>query len=165
MGFRFLFDFDHSLNSLSDMKLTLILLKAFSLFTSLASAQSIQPKAIRNELPIRPEMLSLTYRADEGDWSYPCEAEFLYPNNPYDFKVRCQNRTFTVHLAITHLTRSVAPQQRYEILYWVNGDGATSWLTFEKESPLIHYTASQSIRGEPASLLLEIALPQKKRGK
>lgn len=147
------------------MNLITLLTLMFTSANPLAAAQGTQPKAIRNELPIRPEMLSLTYRADEGDWSYPCKAEFLYPNNPYDFKVRCQNRTFTVHLAITKLTRSATPQQRYEILYWVNGDGATSWLTFEKESPLIHYTASQSIRGEPASLLLEIALPQKKRGK
>jgi hypothetical protein len=142
------------------MKLALILLQTFSLFTSLASAQSSQPqtKAIRNELPIRPEMLKLAYQPDDGETGVPCRAEFLYPDNPYDFKVRCQNRTFAVHLAITKLTRSVTPQQRYEILYWVNGEGATSWLTFQNESPLVHYQASQSIKGEPAALMLELSV-------
>ena len=129
-------------------------------------ATSAHAQFPEGELKIKPDELKLTYQSYEEGFTYPCKAEFALPEDPYDFKVSCFDgqtlkRIFNVHLAITMTSRTVAPKMRMEILYWVNGDGATSWMSFQEASPMVIYEASQSVKDESASLLLELAISVK----
>lgn len=139
----------------------LIFTLILSLFLTVAA---VPASAQYGDLKIQPSDLKLKYQAYDGAFTLPCTAEFLSPASPYDFKVRCDDdkeavsHDFVVHLAISMYARTVAPKLRVEILYWVDGEGATSWLSFAEPNALAGYEASQKIKGEESSLFLELDL-------
>ena len=115
--------------------------------------------------------LKFEYGSFEGDWKYSCKSTLAYENSPYDYKVRCYDgphvvRTFDVHLALSVYHVTAPDRTSIEVLYWVNGDGATSWMHLDGSSKMNRFQSSQSIRGEAAALRLEIDLRERfKRGK
>ena len=134
------------------------------LFSLTSSAQ------FGGEIKITPEMMKLSYQPDEGDGLLNCTAHYLYENNPYDFKVLCSDEQGTLkkelnlHLALTILKRPQSPlvKMKIQIMFWVNGEGAVTWLTFDHLNEFRYYEGSQSIKGEPAALHLEFAVPHLK---
>jgi hypothetical protein len=135
-------------------------------FVSSVSAHALVLDFTRQEkvLGFDPFDLKLTYEDYEGSFNHPCKAEIAYPDNPYDFKVKCYNgekliRSFSLHLAITRYERAQTPRTQYEILFWVNGEGATSWLRFNELTKMQHFTSSQSIAREAATLRMKLDLP------
>ena len=83
-------------------------------------------------------------------------------SNPYDLDVVCSDKTvtkkFSVHLALSKYTHPTPPTVSYELLYWVNGNGATTWFHLRDESALMMLESSQSITGEEAGLRIQIIL-------
>ena len=115
-------------------------------------------------LALDPIALSFKLQSFEGDWTHPCKAELQNPENPYDFRVRCYEgtalvRTLDVHLAISIYRKSSPPMTSIELLYWVNGEGATSWVHLEDRTNLKVIESSQSLTGEPVTLRLKATLP------
>ncbi len=83
-------------------------------------------------------------------------------SNPYDLDVDCSDKTvarkFTVHLALSKYTHPTPPRVSYELLYWVNGNGATTWFHLKDESALMMLESSQNVSGD-AGLRLRVTLP------
>lgn len=115
------------------------------------------------KLVIAPTALTLNYEDFDGSFNYPCKAARISDENPYDLSVRCYDgekliRTFSIHLIISRYEKPVEPRTKYEILYWVNNEGATSWLSFNEVIRMSGYQASQSIAGETSALRLKVSL-------
>ena len=131
------------------------------LVASISSAAPIPTVSKRIELT--PRNISLSYQNFEGTAIYACKSAFTYTDNPYDFTVTCtdENKTsrkYAVHLAVSRYTFSSVPRTKYEILYWVNQEGATTWLSFKESVNLSQIDASQTISGDNAELHLTINL-------
>lgn len=92
-----------------------------------------------------------------------CTHALASENSPYDHQVICTDEkgmkhTFIAHLALNKYTHPTAPRVSYELLYWVNDNGATTWFNFEKDTALMSMESSQSLIGESAGLRLKIKL-------
>lgn len=92
-----------------------------------------------------------------------CTHQLASTANPYDHEVTCIDsnkikHSFVVHLALSKYTHPTPPRISYELLYWVNDNGATTWFHLEKESNLMMLESSQSLIGEPSGLRLKINL-------
>jgi len=114
-------------------------------------------------LEIAPSDLTINYEDFDGSFNYPCKATRISEENPYDLKVSCYDgpklvRTLSVHLIISRYVKPVAPRTWYEILYWVNNEGATSWMKFDDVIQMRSYQASQSLAGESSALRLKVSL-------
>lgn len=145
-------------------------MRNFSIFTLSIFAlsffhgtNSIAASERKKLLSIDPTSLVLNYEDFDGAFNHPCKASFASPENPYDFKVRCYEgahlvRTLNVHLIITRYVKPIEPRIQYEILYWVNGEGATSWLGFNEGAKMSHFQSSQSIAGESSALRVRLKL-------
>lgn len=135
-----------------------------ALLQTLDTQADIRPEVAQKRiLEIDPISLVLNYEDFDGSFNYSCKATSVSPENPYDYTVRCFDgadliRTLNIHLIITRYLKPVAPRTWYEILYWVNGEGATSWLYFDEITQMSRYQASQSIAGESAALRVRIKL-------
>ena len=121
------------------------------------------PTAGKKIKDITPAQLNFHYENFDGDFNLPCKAEFTSQNSPYDFTVSCfekqvLKRKFDVHLALTLYRSPRAPKTRIEILYWVNHDGATSWLTFDDAVTMQEFESSQSLKNESNALRMKVDL-------
>lgn len=140
--------------------LFLIVLTLLSSISPGNAAPSIEKKF----LEIDPFDLKLAYESFDGTTNYPCKASFTYPENPYDFTVKCYNeggkemKSLSLHLAVTRYQRTFVPRTQYEILYWVNQEGATTWLKFDEIVHMQNFSTSQSVVGEAAGLSLKLKL-------
>ena len=121
-----------------------------------------------SKMSVVPSDLKIIYEDQEGAWSYPCKAEYTQQEDPYDFTVKCYNGKVMVKQLSAHVAYSVyhfnyAPKTRIEILYWVNGEGATSWLMFDEIINMTEYQGSQSVAGEPTALRLTFPINKDKK--
>lgn len=108
-------------------------------------------------------LVSFHYESYDGVATAACSHAVSNPQNPYDLTVKCSDgksvkKEFLVHLALSRYRHQTAPRVTYELLYWVNGNGATSWYHFDEETNLNKVESAQSITGEDASLKLSITL-------
>lgn len=92
-----------------------------------------------------------------------CTHKMASNNSPYDHEVTCideknSKHSFIVHLALNKYTHPTPPRVSYELLYWVNDNGATTWFHLEKDSALMNLESSQSLIGEASGLRLKIKL-------
>lgn len=113
--------------------------------------------------PINANTVSFQFESFDGLASIPCFHVIINPSNPYDLAVTCTDgkkitKKFTAHLALSRYRHPTAPKVTYELVYWVNGNGATTWNHFEEETKLMKVESSQSITGEEAALKLGITL-------
>lgn len=137
--------------------LTSLVLSFISATPALATSEQ------KSVLGIDPTSLVLNYEDFDGSFNYPCKATLTSPGNPFDFTVRCFDgsklvRTLSAHLIITRYAKPVEPRTQYEILYWVNGEGATSWLGYNEGTVMSHFQSSQSIAGESSALRVRLKL-------
>lgn len=133
------------------------------LFFLVSSALAFSLERVEKKLKLDPATMRFYYEDFDGMFNYPCKAEYANQVSPYDFNVKCFNqseliRQFDVHLAITRYIKTTAPKTKIEVLYWVNHEGATSWLTFQDETTMHEFESSQSIVGEAAGLRLRVPL-------
>lgn len=140
-------------------KIFLSLLLVFLRSDPVVAAENAKKKV----LEVGPEDLTLSYEAFDGSFSYPCKAEYSYPDNPYDYTVKCFDgskfiRAIDLHLSITRYELSSSPRTKYEILFWVEHEGATSWLNFDDVIEMQYYESSQSIKDEPSALRMKVNL-------
>ena len=142
------------------IKARFIFLALFMGSVSQATQQEVLHKSLKE---ISPSQLEFHYEDYDGGFNYGCKSELAGADNPYDFSVKCfekqiLKRTFNVHLALTVYRKAVAPKTKVEILYWVNGEGATSWLTFDDAITLQEFESSQSLKNESSDLRMKINL-------
>jgi hypothetical protein len=95
--------------------------------------------------------------------SAPCTHSIVSQSNPYDHRVICTDEKglkheFVAHVALSKYTHPTPPRVSYELLYWVNDNGASTIFNFEKDTALMSLESSQSIIGESAGLRLKIKL-------
>ncbi len=139
---------------------------ALFLFNTGAHAQTSDGRRGYAVIPT-PQAMSFLYEDYDGSFAYSCTSQFLQTpkDNPYDFVVKCYDkqqvlkRTFSVHLAITVYAMESAPKTKIEILYWVNQNGATSWINLSDASPSLYsYESSQAIQGEASDLRIKLQI-------
>lgn len=130
-----------------------------TLLISIALLSSISASAALTS----PNQIRFVYEPYESG-SVACSHK-ASASNPYDLDIVCADKSvtkkFTVHLALSKYTHPTPPTVSYELLYWVNGNGATTWFHLRDESALMMLESSQSINNESASLRIQIKLPAK----
>jgi hypothetical protein len=111
-----------------------------------------------NALTLKQNQVRFIYEPFEEGPAVACQHQAVSETNPYDLKVICQNHEYTVHLMLNRYTHPNAPKMSYELLYWVNNEGATSWYHFTEATQLSSLESSQSVPGGVAGLRLKINL-------
>ena len=137
------------------MKTLLILFFATNTFASV-------PKMVGKPAILTNEM-EFIYEPYESGPSVNCTHFISDASNPYDHTVKCVEEKgvtheFTAHLALSRYIHPSSPEMSYELLYWVNNNGATTWFNFDKAASLVNIESSQSITGEEAGLRLKLNL-------
>ncbi len=112
---------------------------------------------------VKANLVTFKLESFDGNQFYNCVHAVANPNNPYDLSVKCSDKKgnqkqFIVHLALSRYRHQTAPKVSYELLYWVDGNGASSWYHFDEETKLMKTESSQSIPGLDAALKLSITL-------
>jgi hypothetical protein len=131
------------------------------LFTSI-SAFALKPSFV-GKPALHADQVQFVYEPYDDGASAPCIHTVSNPDNPYDLTVKCTDskgltHAFTAHLALSTYTHPTAPEISYELMYWVNDNGATTWFNFEKATKLMTLESSQSLPSEAAGLRLKITL-------
>ncbi len=108
-----------------------------------------------------------TYESFDGAEFMACSHTLQTEENPYDWTVKCAGekgveKRFTVHLAVSRFQHSTKPEVTYEVLYWVNGNGASSLYDFNQDGMLVNIESGQSLIGEDAELRLHLKLATQK---
>jgi hypothetical protein len=108
-----------------------------------------------------------TYESFDGAQFMNCSHTHQNEENPYDWTVKCADakgveKRFTVHLAVSRFHHSTKPEVTYEVLYWVNGNGASSLYDFNQDGMLVSIESGQSLIGEDAELRLHLKLATQK---
>jgi hypothetical protein len=147
----------------SALGLFLSILVSASAFAAPLSSSGARSTSASSPIEISPQTTKFSYETFDGTANFPCKSTFAYPDNPYDFDVRCfdgsrEVKRVEVHLAVSRYTFSTAPKTKYEILYWVNHEGGTTWLSFDDSIFLRQFDGSQSIPGDTAEMHLKINL-------
>jgi hypothetical protein len=131
--------------------------------SQLAFAQS-------GNLSISPDMLHFDYAQNEGDVSLDC-TQTLEDPQAQDWIVNCGTdktilrRKYRVHLWVTMYEHPVAPQQSYEVLYWVSdlspqassqssASSTTVWFNFESLATVAQIDLRLGVENDIASLHL-----------
>ena len=113
--------------------------------------------SMKEPVRISNERMSFLYETFDGTDRMKCRHFLEREDNPYDWTVKCENgkgrfRKFTVHLAVSRYRHPAPPEVTYEVLYWVDGNGATSFYDFDTDGALRTINANQSVTGEEAGL-------------
>jgi hypothetical protein len=103
------------------------------------------------------------YLSYDGALTASCKHVLENLENPYDWTVKCTDQKggdhrFNVHLAVSRFRHPAPPEVTYEVLYWVNGNGASSLYDFKKDGELMKISSGQSVTGEDAELRLDLNL-------
>jgi hypothetical protein len=139
-------------------------MKALILFAVLWSGV-VQAHAgsVKDTVKISNERMSFLFETFDGSDRMKCRHFLEREDNPYDWTVKCENgkgrfRKFTVHLAVSRYRHPSPPEVTYEVLYWVDGNGATSLYDFNTDGGLRTINANQSITGEESGLRMVLRL-------
>ena len=139
-------------------------MKTLMLFALFISSQTIaaHPSFLGKNAPLANDVQFIYEPYDRGS-AGTCSHSIANANDPYDLTVSCIDgkgitHVFSVHLALSSYTHPTPPELSYELLYWVNDNGATTWFNFEKATALMSLESSQSLVGESAGLRLKIKL-------
>jgi hypothetical protein len=119
--------------------------------------------SMKEPVRILNERMSFLYETFDGTDRMKCRHFLEREDNPYDWTVKCENgkgrfRKFTVHLAVSRYRHPAPPEVTYEVLYWVDGNGATSLYDFDTDGALRTINANQSIAGEESGLRMVLRL-------
>ena len=123
------------------------------------------------ELKITPKMLSFDYSTSEGDFTLDCTPT-LKDALSQDWLVNCgtaatSTRQYLVHLWVTMYERPLAPEQSYEVLYWItdlskdstpaaNASSTTIWFNFDKTTTFTQLDIRLGVENDNASLHMVI---------
>jgi hypothetical protein len=111
---------------------------------------------------LNQNQITFIYEPFEGAPPISCTHKIKNENNPYDLQVTCedekQKKEFIVHLALSQYRRDHQPKTSFELLYWVDSNGATTWFHLDQATNLQFLESSQSITDEMAALRLKIKL-------
>ena len=125
---------------------------------------AISPAGVRKEaVSPRQDRMSFVYESFDGAERLQCKHVLEREDNPYDWTVKCDRgqgrfRKFTVHLAVSRYRHPTPPEVTYEVLYWVDGNGASSLYDFNTDGELKTVNSSQSVTGEEAGLRMVLRL-------
>ncbi|NDF14442.1 hypothetical protein EB061_03865 [bacterium] len=124
----------------------------------------ISAQAAKETLRVAPDRMSFLFESFDGAERMKCRHVLEREDNPYDWTVKCDSgkghaRKFTVHLAVSRYRHPSPPEVTYEVLYWVDGNGATSLYDFDTDGGLRTINSNQSVTGEEAGLRMVLRLP------
>jgi hypothetical protein len=117
----------------------------------------------KETVTFKNDRMSFLFETFDGADRMKCKHFLEREDNPYDWTVKCENgkgrfRKFTVHLAVSRYRHPAPPEVTYEVLYWVDGNGATSLYDFDTDGGLRTINANQSIQGEESGLRMVLRL-------
>jgi hypothetical protein len=117
----------------------------------------------KETVTLKNDRMSFLFETFDGTDRMKCRHFLEREDNPYDWTVKCENgkgrfRKFTVHLAVSRYRHPAPPEVTYEVLYWVDGNGATSLYDFDTDGVLRTINANQSITGEESGLRMVLRL-------
>lgn len=122
------------------------------------------PAPIRKNLP--SDVLRFRYETYDRTKALNCKHALSNAAvSPYDWDVKCFHedgrlaKRFDVHLALSIYERTTLPRLSIELLYWISGEGATTWFHFNDPTTLRSLQTGQTVERGVAGLYLEIAAP------
>ncbi len=120
-------------------------------------------RVAKESVRLSNDRMSFLFETFDGGDRMKCRHFLEREDNPYDWTVKCENgkgrfRKFTVHLAVSRYRHPSPPEVTYEVLYWVDGNGATSLYDFDTDGVLRTINANQSITGEESGLRMVLRL-------
>jgi hypothetical protein len=121
------------------------------------------PRSSKEGVRVASDRMSFLFETFDGADRMKCRHFLEREDNPYDWSVKCENgkgrfRKFTVHLAVSRYRHPAPPEVTYEVLYWVDGNGATSLYDFNTDGELRTINSNQSITGEESGLRMVLRL-------
>jgi hypothetical protein len=114
-------------------------------------------------VPAMSSQMSFTYEPYGEGPTQACIHQVVSAQNPMDWKVKCPmgssaTREFTAHVVVSKYVRAAEPRVSYEVLYWVNGEGASTLYNFKNDGELMSISSGQSVDGGTAGLRLNLIL-------